>query len=349
VDYSFSVEQEMLRDAAREWLSDRYDAVRVAELADSEAGWDPASWAELGRLGWLDDDLGVLELAVLAEETGYALYPGPWWSTVALAAPVWGTTPTEPTTLAWADAEAHTLAGAARGVAVRAEDTGDGWRLYGEKERVPDLAAASTVLVVAHAGDGTGLFAVTPGRGAIVTPVSTMDRTRRYGRLALDGAGADLVVEPGRAGPVLADVRRRALALLACEGVGVLQRALDTAVAYARDRTQFGRPIGSFQAVSHRLADTYRDLQLARSLAYRAAWAVETGDGAIEEAVASAAACVGEVAVTGCERAIQAMGGIGFTWDHVLHRLYKRAQWIASVEGPPSARRAELAAMLLDT
>jgi alkylation response protein AidB-like acyl-CoA dehydrogenase len=120
-------------------------------------------------------------------------------------------------------------------------------------------------------------------------------------------------------------------------------------VAYARDRTQFGRPIGSFQAVSHRLADTYRDLQLARSLAYRAAWAVETGDESAEEAVISAAACVGEVAVTGCERAIQAMGGIGFTWDHVLHRLYKRAQWIASVEGPPSARRAELASFLLDS
>jgi alkylation response protein AidB-like acyl-CoA dehydrogenase len=349
VDYSFSAEQELLRGAAREWLADTCDAVRLAELADSEAGWDPASWDQLGRLGWLDDELAVLDLAVLAEEAGYALYPGPWWSTVALAAPVWGTTPTEPATLAWADAEARTLTGAARGVSARAENTADGWRLYGEKTRVPDLAAATTVLVAAHADDGVGLFAVTPGRGAVVTPVSTMDRTRRYGRLALDGAGADLVVAPGRAGPVLVAVRRRALALLACEGVGVLQRALDTAVAYAGDRTQFGRPIGSFQAVSHRLADTYRDLQLARSLAYRAAWCVETGDQGTEEAVASAAACVGEVAVTGCERAIQSMGGIGFTWDHVLHRLYKRAQWIASVDGPPSARRAELAALLLDS
>jgi alkylation response protein AidB-like acyl-CoA dehydrogenase len=348
VDFAFSPEQDQLRAAARAWLADHHDAARAAELADSEAGWDPASWGALGRLGWLDDELGVLELAVLAEEAGYALYPGPWWSTVALAAPAWGTVPTEPTTLAWADADARTLTGAARGVAVRAEDTGDGWRLYGEKVRVPDLAAASTVLVVAHAAEGIGLFAVTPGRGATVTPVSTVDRTRRYGRLTLDGAGAELVVAPGRAAPVLADVRRRALALLACEGVGVLGRALDTAVAYARDRTQFGRPIGSFQAVSHRLADTYRDLQLARSLAYRAAWCVATGDEAVEEAVASAAACVGDVAVTGCERAIQAMGGIGFTWDHLLHRLYKRAQWIASVDGPPSARRAELAALLLD-
>jgi acyl-CoA dehydrogenase len=349
VDFAFSAEQELLRGAAREWLADTGDAARVAELADSEAGWDPASWGQLGRLGWLDDELGMLELAVLAEETGYALYPGPWWSTVALAAPAWGAIPTEPATLAWADAEARTLRDAVRGVAVRAEDTGDGWRLYGEKVRVPDLGAVSTVVVVAHADAGIGLFAVAPGRGSVVTPVSTVDRTRRYGRLTLDGAGADLVVAPGLAGPVLTGVRQRALALLACEGVGVLQRALDTAVEYARDRTQFGRPIGSFQAVSHRLADTYRDLQLARSLAYRAAWCVATGDDAVEEAVASAAACVGEVGVTGCERAIQAMGGIGFTWDHVLHRLYKRAQWIASVDGPPSARRAELAALLLDS
>jgi alkylation response protein AidB-like acyl-CoA dehydrogenase len=296
----------------------------------------------------------MLDLAVVAEETGYALYPGPWWSTVALAAPVWGTTPPRPATLAWADTGAATLRDVARGVAtraeetVRAEGTGPGWRLHGEKTRVPDLAAASTVLVVAQTDAGVGVFAVEPGADAVVTPLSTVDRTRRYGRLTLDGAAAEVVVPPGQAGPVLANVRRRALALLACEGVGVLQRALDTAVPYAADRTQFGRPIGSFQAVSHRLADTYRDLQLARSLAYRAAWCVETGDDAADEAVATAIACVGDLAVAGCERAIQAMGGIGFTWDHVLHRLYKRAQWIASVEGPPSAHRADIAAMLLD-
>ncbi|WP_163567744.1 acyl-CoA dehydrogenase family protein [Fodinicola feengrottensis] len=176
-----------------------------------------------------------------------------------------------------------------------------------------------------------------------------MDTTRPYSELTLDGTPAEVVVAPGRARPVLTAVRQQTAALLACEGVGVMQRALDTAVAYAKQREQFGKPIGSYQGVSYQLADVYTDLQLARSLAYRAAWAVHTGaEEKTEEAVAAASACVSEVAPSGCERAIQALGGIGFTWENALQRWYKRAQWIASWEGSATNWREELASWLLD-
>jgi len=346
VDFAFSEEQELLRSTARDWLAERYPPDRVATLADSEAGWEPESWKQLDELGWLDSDLGVVDLAVLAEETGSALYPGPWWSHTALAAPLLAGT--GPATLGWADAEVRLLADAAFTAATRAEADADAWRVTGSKVRVPDGAAARSAVVTAQTDDGVALFAVDLDR-AIVEPVSTMDRTRRYATVHLDATPADLLVPPAETGAALAAVRLRALALLSCEAVGVLSRALELAVTYAKERTQFGRPIGSYQAVAHRLADTYAELQLARSLAYRAAWCVDVQDPAAPAAVATAMASASEAAVDGCEQAIQAMGGIGFTWEHPLHRFYKRARWIASVEGSPATFRAELAASLLDT
>lgn len=353
MDFAFAEEQDMLRAAAREWLTDRYPPGRVAELADSDDGWDPRSWRELTGLGWLDPDLGMLDYAVLAEEAGRALYPGPWWTTIGLGGPVLGTVPTEPTTLAWAAPGAGGLL--ALGPAVRAEPRGAGWTLAGRSLRVPDLATCVDVLVVADApGAGVGIWSVRVG-DAGVHPLSTVDGTRRLADLTLDEAAAELVVAPGRAAPVLAAVRRRASALLACEATGIAQRALDVAAAHAGTRTQFGRPIASYQAVSHRIADVYTRLQLGRSLAYRAAWAVgeaeadSATDAAAEAdtAVTLAMASAGEGAVLACESAIQVLGGIGFTWDHPIHRWYKRALWIAAFEGTRQSRRAELATVLL--
>lgn len=345
MDFAFSEEQEMLRAAAREWLADRYPTDRVAELADSEAGWDPASWAQLTELGWLDPELDLLEHAVLAEEAGHALLPGPWFSSVALAGPALGGPPDRPSTLAWVDDAAATLRDAACSVACRADDDVDGWRLTGMKRAVPDLALAEQAVVVARAHDRVALFRVDlVQHPEVVRPRTTVDGTRRLGELRLDGTP----VEPldGDPAVVLRTVRRRALALLACEAAGLTQRALDLAVEHARSRTQFDRPIGSYQGVSHRLADVYAALALARSLAYRAAWCVSVDDPAADEAVATAAVAAARSAVGGCEDAIQAMGGIGFTWDHPLHRYYKRAEWIAAFDGVPAAHRAELAELL---
>ena len=166
------------------------------------------------------------------------------------------------------------------------------------------------------------------------------DETRPLGRLrAVEGDPLDGSFEP---------VRLRLLAGLALEAVGVAQRALELGVEYVSQREQFGKKIGSSQAVSHPLADTYVETELARSLAYWAAWSVAEEDERAPLAVASAKAQAAETAVAACERAIQVHGGIGFTWEHPLHRYYKRAQWLDAFGGHAASHRRVVAAALLD-
>lgn len=349
MDFAFSEEQEALRAAARQYLADRFPLDRVAGLADSKTGWDPGSWKELSELGWLDAELGPLEHAVLAEEAGYALYPGPLWTTIGLTRPAYTGQPAvdRPATLAWLDDEVRGLASASSSSCV-ARPTADGWQASGVKRGVPDAAAAEEAVVLAQGPDGLALWRLDLSANQdVVRPMSTTDRTRRVAELRLDDTPVEPLVPAADTPRVLAAIRRNALALLACEAVGVTQRALDIASSYVATRTQFDRPVGAYQGVSHRVANIYTALQLARSLAYRAAWCVAEGDDAVDEACATATVSAGHAAVFACENAIQAMGGIGFTWDHPLHRFYKRAQWINAFEGFPSAHRAELAEMLL--
>lgn len=304
--FAFTPEQEALRTEARRWLDERYPHERVAELAESDAGWDPASWNELAELGWLgvsvpeEEDgagLGFLEEAVLFEELGRALYPGPYFSTVALALP-----------LLDADDRRAVAAGDAR------------WSAQVDG-LVPDLAIVDRVVTAEGPVDAAG------------ESVATMDTTRRYGRLA---SGGDAAID-----------RPRARAALALEAVGIAQRALDWGVEHAKDRQQFGKAIGVYQAVSHSLVDAMMATELARSLAYWAAWCVAENDEQRAVAAASAKAYAAEAAVAACERSIQVHGGIGFTWEHPLHRYYKRAQWIESFDGYPAKQRSEVAAELL--
>ncbi len=320
MDFSFTDEQEQLRREARTFLADRYPYERVAELADSDAGWDPASWRELAELGWVGVSapeeaggagLGFMEEAVLFEELGRALYPGPYFSTVALALPV---LPAE-------------LARPAVSGEVR-------WSAALDGSLVPDLALVDRVLV---ARDGKLVAVRAEGE-----TLPTMDSTRRLGRLA-DGLQGEEVGDAA----ALERMRVRAFAALALEAVGIAQRALELSVEHAKTREQFGKPIGIYQAISHRLADSYALTELARSLAYWAAWAVSVDDEEAPIAAAAAKAYGSDVAVTVCEYAIQAHGGIGFTWEHPLHRYYKRAEWIQGYGGFPSAQRAEIAAAVL--
>jgi alkylation response protein AidB-like acyl-CoA dehydrogenase len=305
--FAFTPEQEALRAEARRWLEEHYPHERVAELADSEAGWDPASWSELAELGWLgvsvsEDEggagLGFLDEAVLFEELGRALYPGPYFSTVALALPALG--PEERAAVARGDA--------------RWSAQVDGL--------VPDLALVDHVL----SADGPV--------AAEGETVKTMDATRRLGRLATPAGDAAID-------------RPRVRAALALEAIGIAQRALDWGVEHAKDRQQFGKSIGVYQAVSHSLVDAMMATELARSVAYWAAWCVAEGDEQAAIAAAAAKASASEAAVSACERSIQVHGGIGFTWEHPLHRFYKRAQWIQAFDGFPAAQRAEIAAAIL--
>jgi alkylation response protein AidB-like acyl-CoA dehydrogenase len=164
---------------------------------------------------------------------------------------------------------------------------------------------------------------------------------------------AVLFEEAGRAnvGESLFDESRpehERLTSLALEAVGIGKKALDLAVEHAKTREQFGRKIGVYQAVSHRLADTFVETELARSLAYWAAWCVAEDDGQASVAVAAAKAYAGDAAVAACERSIQVHGGMGFTWEHVLHEYYKRAFWIQAYGGHARVQRAKIAAWLLD-
>ena len=138
------------------------------------------------------------------------------------------------------------------------------------------------------------------------------------------------------------------LAALSLEAVGIGAKALELAIEHAKTREQFGKPIGTYQAVSHQLANTYVEMELARSLAYWAAWCVAEGDEQVDIACAAAKAYCGDAAVDACERSIQVHGGIGFTWEHVLHVYYKRALWIQARDGYAAKHRARIASHLLD-
>jgi alkylation response protein AidB-like acyl-CoA dehydrogenase len=340
MDFAFSEEQELLRESARDYLGDRYPIDRVIGLANSDEGWDPHSWVELERLGWLDRDLGLLEHAVIAEETGHALLPGPLWSTLALARPA-GYDGDLPASLAYAEPGGPSSLGDMDSVSTTVE----GDRITGHKVGVPDGTCVAEFAVVARDSDGLAVYAVAAdAAGVTVVPRSTMDRTRRYAELVLDGAPARRL----GGGETLNTARRHALALLACEAVGIAQRALDTAAEHAKTREAFSRPIGTFQAISHQIADVYTATQLARSLAYWAAWAVDAADERADLAVAAAKSSAAEAAVMASEHAIQVLGGVGFTWEHFLHRFYKRAQWIDAFEGYGAVHRAAIAAAILD-
>ncbi|MDQ3956159.1 MAG: acyl-CoA/acyl-ACP dehydrogenase, partial [Actinomycetota bacterium] len=291
MDFSFSEEQEMLREQARSLLSQRLPHERVVELSESDNGFDEGVWKEIAGLGWTGLSLpegqggagmGFLDEAVLFEETGYGLFVGPFFATVGLALPALarhdelaaGTAAGDVrATLAWAETDRPYLDSSEWDT--RAEGADGDWKLSGHKELVVDLGLVTHVVVVASTPQGAGLWAVaTDGEGVTVEVQSTMDAGRRLGTLQLDRAPAALLAEPAVATELLADLRRRALAALALEGVGVAQRVLEMAIDYAKNRNQFDKPIGTYQAVSHQIADTYMETELARSLAYWAAWCV---------------------------------------------------------------------------
>jgi alkylation response protein AidB-like acyl-CoA dehydrogenase len=330
MDFAFSEEQQMLRISARDWLADQFPIERVVELAESDAGFDPATWAGLTQLGWLDPELTVLDTAGLFEEAGYALLVGPLFSSVALGVP--GAEVTRPTTLAWAEPGAPRIGDP---VATTADAAG---RVTGHKIFVPDTAMCEVIHVVAE----DGVYAV-EAAAATVTPRLTLDRTRRLAEVTLDATPGERVAGP----EVVAQIALRAGAAAACEAVGVARKMLDISAAHASTREQFGRIIGTYQGISHRVADMFVSLELARSLAYWASWAVSDADPEADLAVAAATTSAGAAAVSCCEAAIQIHGGLGMTWDSPIHRYYKRAQWLDAFAGNGRAQRRRIAAHVL--
>ncbi|WP_410600332.1 acyl-CoA dehydrogenase family protein [Amycolatopsis sp. lyj-90] len=323
MDFALTEDQAGLKAAARTYLEDTYDLERIAALAD-EGGQDLAAWPELVRQGWLDPDLDLAEFVLLAEEGGRALHPVPWFATAGPALPVYlaaGVDLPGPATLA----DGSTTCRAARRDGV--------WRLDGAVQAVLHAEVATEIVVAARTPAGVALFGVDPD-AVSVSPRVGVDPLRATSDLALAGAEGRLLAGPPSAAPLLAAIRGRTTTLLAGEAIGVADRALEIAVGHAKTRTQFDRPIGSFQAVSQQLADGYAEVELARSLAYRAAVVPQDGGPAAVEAVSCAAHAASRAAISVCETAIQVCGGMGVTWEFPLHRWFRRALWLEAELAP---------------
>jgi alkylation response protein AidB-like acyl-CoA dehydrogenase len=362
---SYTDEQEALREAARRALTPPSEG-RPASVAG------PDSWPMVAELGWLGVavpehaggvGLGLLEETILAEETAAELLAAPWFSTVAGAVPILQAAEDARLAGVVSGALRATLATAEPGTTTTsaavpelptavlgtvAASTDSTTTLTGTKLWVADAESADLLLVTAESGGGPALYVVDSAATSVETRAqTTFDATRPLAEVILADAPAQLLVGPERTPALLINVGRRALTLAAAEAVGVARRTLDLAVKYAGSREQFGRLIGTYQGISHKLTDRYVALELSRSLVLWAALTMDAGDDDAEVAVRAAAAKALPEAVTTCEQAIQVFGGVGTTWETPLHRYYRRAIALVAYSGPPTRHRAVVADILL--
>jgi len=351
VHFDLSAEQEAVRDAARRFIDERWsaDAARAA-LDRPPATLPSALWAELAELGWIgiaiDEAHGgsgqeVLAAALIAIEAGRGLLPGPLLSALAAAMILERCAPC-PVRERWL---ADLAAGRKRATvaieefggcwgpdAVRAAAAGDAHRggtLAATKILVPDAEGADLLLVAARVHGRPRLLAFEPGaRGLSLEPMQRMDG-HALARLCLQDAPFDsgaILAESGTDTPLLEHGYDLWTVLLAADLLGTGEAALDMTTRYAGERVQFGRPIGTFQAVSHRLADVFVNLEIGRSLLYGACLALQEGRADAPALVSAAKAWLGDAAVHATEAAVQLHGGIGFTWELDAH-LYLRRAW----------------------
>ena len=328
MDFGFNDEQSEIKTTAREFLQARFKPEKVRELAESDSPYDDGLWKEMSELGWPGiaiaeehggQGLGVVELTILLEEMGYALAPSPFIAN-AIAGLVIEAAGSDEQKSRWLPGIAS---GEARGAVAMTDDD----------EPLAGAAEGAAVIVLPHR-DGGVLVA---GGDAQLEKVDLIDTARAYYRVKADG-GDPLP------GDVEAGLQRGAVAL-AAELVGVGQRALDMAVEYAKEREQFDRPIGAYQAVSHRLADMLWEVEEARSLTLYAAWCAGDDPEALPLASHMAKARASDAASRVTHDAIQTLGGIGFTWEHDVHFLLKRAKVSAQLMGTSSRHRDRVAAL----
>jgi alkylation response protein AidB-like acyl-CoA dehydrogenase len=340
VNFDFSDDQRAIKRTAREFLASRFKFERIRELASGEPGYAEDDWRQIAELGWpgllIPEQygglgLGAIELVVIEEELGYAMAPTPFFST-ACATLLLLAAGTPQQREQWLPAIA---AGQARGtVAVWDEQagwspdrselepgSGPGPHLTGTKIAVADAAGASFVIVSGANGDHH--LVELDGLGVELTPTEPLDPTRRLSALTLRAAPAEHL--RAGSGPEIAWAYATIVTALAAENVGVAQRAMEMSVEYAKDRRQFDRPIGSYQAVSHRCAQMLLEVEGARSLSYWAGWALDNEPQTGLRAASMAKAYAGDAGFRVTSSAIQVHGGIGFTWEHDLHFLFKRA------------------------
>ena len=366
MDPFFGEEHEELRKAVRRFLERRSPESEVRRLMDTASGYDPAVWSQmadqLGLQGLIIPEqfggsgYGYLELVVVLEEMGRALLCAPYFSSVVLAANLLMASGDD-------DAKKDYLPGIASGSVIAtvalAEDAGrwdeagvtlgaeggrGSWTLTGEKLFVFDGTVADLVLAAARTPGGVSVFAVEKGAaGLSAGPMSTMDQTRKQARLTFCSTPARLIGGEGRGWPAIAAMLDLAAVALAAEQAGGAQKVLEMAVEYAKVRVQFGRPIGSFQAIKHRCADMVLDVESAKSAAYYAGRAAAAGDEELPILASLAKSCCSEAYSRAAAESIQVHGGIGFTWEHPAHLYFKRAKSSELLFGDPGYHRELLA------
>jgi alkylation response protein AidB-like acyl-CoA dehydrogenase len=353
-----------LRAAVREFLQAASPSGTVRQLMATERGYDETVWrqmaCELGLHGiavpeeWGGAGAGMSELTVVFEEMGAALLCSPFLSTVALATQAILTSGDRaameeflPTFVDGTSTATLILNGQLNvwdtaAVTLTAARDGDGYRVSGDVPLALDGHSADLLLVAANTPAGTSLFAIAADSAGVERePLASLDRTRRIARIRFDGAPGRLIGTEGNAAPGLARTSDLAMVALAAEQVGAAQRCLDMAVGYAKDRIQFGRAIGSFQAIKHRCADMLVSVEGARSAVVHAAEAADGSDLAMAAAVAK---------MTCSEAFLQAAldnmrihGGIGFTWEHDAHLYVRRAKTTELIFGSPDYHAQRLA------
>jgi alkylation response protein AidB-like acyl-CoA dehydrogenase len=363
--FDLTDEQQAIKATAHDFLASRFKSERMREIAASDDGFDAAGWTEMAELGWTGlavpeewggQGLGIVELAVLFEEMGYALAPSPLFSnTIAgLALTLCGSDDLRErylrplavgelrgTPALW-DAGSPVTPG---GFTMEAKADGDGVVLDGEKILVPDAASADFFLVAT--ADGKRHLVERGADGVTVTAEPSIDPTRRFSSVRFDGvrvAVADTL--PGAEADYYPVFFRLCVAL-AAESTGIAQRTMEMAVAYAKDRQQFGRPIGAYQAVSHRCAQMLLETENARSAVYGAAWAADAEPESLPLAASTAKAYASDAGWRVPDASIQVHGGIGFTWEHDLHFFLKRGRSNAAIFGDAKWHRERVADAVL--
>jgi alkylation response protein AidB-like acyl-CoA dehydrogenase len=358
MQFGLSESQQILKDTARVFFTGESPMAAVRKAMETETAHDAGLWTRLAEQGFTGIivpeehggmGLGKVELILLMEEAGYALLPGPFFSTVALACPVIEALGTAAQKKKYLD---RIAAGQARSTLALVE-TGGSWdasglelsatgdKLTGTKLFVTDAAAADFMVVVAR----HGVFMVeTKAPGLRIQPMKGMDLTRKIYSVEFSGTPGEKLEGSGGLERAL-DV---ATAALCAEMVGGMQRVLETTVAYAKTRKQFGKPIGIFQAVQHLCADMYLETESSRSAAYYAAWALEENAPDAANAVSVAKMYASDACRKVGNRGIQVHGGMGFTWENDIHLYYRRAKASETMLGDATFHRERIARLVID-
>jgi alkylation response protein AidB-like acyl-CoA dehydrogenase len=366
MNFDLTDEQRMLQSAAKELLAARFKPEKIRALGESETGLDEDVWRETSELNWpgliVSEDyggqaLGSVELVVLMEQLGYALSPGPFLSNTfaALALEAAGTDEQRERYLAplAVGEKRGTIAlwdrGAGRtpdDIILEPQKSNGGWILTGEKLFVLDAGVADFLIV--GATDGRRFVVDCDADGVTIVQTPTIDSTRKQYAVKLGGVQVDDDAALETGGEALALARERAYMALAAELVGVAQRAMEMAVEYAKDRKQFGRAIGAYQAVSHACAQMLLETEGARSTTYYAGWVAdnEPENAALAASVSKAYASDAAWRVTASS--LQVHGGIGFTWEHDLHLWLKRARCGAAYLGDARWHRERVARLIIE-